>query len=317
MQAPNLALVIAALVAGESLVSPAGELAEREAVVSLPATASYAYTLTGRIRPLLFWISRDHVGLARITWRASGDVRGYELLVGSDPDRAPRHLNRWGYIAETVSPAAGSVFALMTRTDEDGEYDAAASAAARSAGEFRAMRSRLDDGVVAWETSQVPSAQPLTVFDLDSAVAAVRAASVSAPIRRRQVGDGVRPGFLSAVAALLDRAATSTGGRAPATPVTYVFGPRTYELSATSRETVTEVVRGARVRAVRLGLDIRAAGSDQHTQFQVTAALEGPYAGVPVRVAWQPKWWLGLELRLVDADGRSEMTPDQSGMPLR
>src|SRR3982074_1246009 len=59
------------------------------------------YTMDGRIRPLLFWFGRDDIGFARVVWR-EGDLgaRGYELLVGTDPAKAPRALNRWGYIAE-------------------------------------------------------------------------------------------------------------------------------------------------------------------------------------------------------------------------
>ena len=70
--------------------------------------------MSGAVRPLLFWISREDVGFARITWRRGGDgLRGYEFLVGTDPARAPRALNRWGYIVEDAQGGDGSVLALM------------------------------------------------------------------------------------------------------------------------------------------------------------------------------------------------------------
>ncbi|MBM3770324.1 MAG: hypothetical protein FJW27_03380 [Acidimicrobiia bacterium] len=58
------------------------------------------YRMAGRIRPLLFWFGKDDVGFARITWRSADEgCRAYELLVGTDPNRAPRGLNKWGFIA--------------------------------------------------------------------------------------------------------------------------------------------------------------------------------------------------------------------------
>ena len=303
MHAPRLALVVAALVACDSTLPSAAGSSGRDAVVALPQIATHYYTLTGRIRPLLFWISRDNVGFARLTWRAEGGVRGYELLVGSDPRSAPRHLNRWGYVAETVDPAGGSLFALMTGGDE-GSYDDAASAAERTPGEFRAIRSRVAAGAVRWETSRVPSERALTVFDLDAAVDAVRAAPVSNGLQERRIDAGVQPGFLSAVAALLDRHAGAVGKPTGTPAVRYVFGPRSYDLRVTDRDEVQETVDGAAVSAVRLRFDIRNRQTGDHTRFEVTSATQGPYARIPIRIAWQPHWWLGLELRLADGAGR-------------
>ena len=68
--------------------------------VSLPVRVEHRYRMLGRVRPLLFWISREDVGGAQVTWREAADGVGYELLIGSDPERAPRRINRWGYIGE-------------------------------------------------------------------------------------------------------------------------------------------------------------------------------------------------------------------------
>jgi hypothetical protein len=74
------------------------------------------YRLAARIRPLFFWIGRDNVGEARLTWQAGdGGGRGYSLLIGSDPARAPRKINKWGYISELEEGAAVRVFGLMTQ----------------------------------------------------------------------------------------------------------------------------------------------------------------------------------------------------------
>jgi hypothetical protein len=46
----------------------------------------YFYSLSARVRPLLFWIGKDNVGGARIA-RSTRPVRRYELLIGSAPER--------------------------------------------------------------------------------------------------------------------------------------------------------------------------------------------------------------------------------------
>ena len=72
-------------------------------------------SMSGYVRPLLFWFGRDDIGLARVVWRTGDDgARGYELLVGTDPAKAPRALNRWGFVSEEVHGAEGAVLALMT-----------------------------------------------------------------------------------------------------------------------------------------------------------------------------------------------------------
>ena len=66
------------------------------------------YKLRGEIRLLLPWIGRDDVGGGRITLTHSGTPSGnrwseqIEVLFGSEPDRIPKRINRWGYARETA-----------------------------------------------------------------------------------------------------------------------------------------------------------------------------------------------------------------------
>ena len=53
---------------------------------SMPVVAERYYRMLAKVRPLLFWISRDDVGGARIGWLGDqGGSKGFELLIGSDP----------------------------------------------------------------------------------------------------------------------------------------------------------------------------------------------------------------------------------------
>ncbi len=67
------------------------------AVLRADPVEQHHYRIAARVRPLVvFWITRDGVGDARVTrTRGDGEAR-YTLLIGSDPDRAPFHINRWG-----------------------------------------------------------------------------------------------------------------------------------------------------------------------------------------------------------------------------
>src|SRR4051812_29032199 len=130
--------VIAAMVLAAAAVSPAGGRAremsnplERSAARgALRPVMTRSYVMSGKIRPLLFWIGKDDIGLARIVWRrGEGGGVGYEFLVGTDPAKAPRALNRWGYIAEDAEGAGGSLLALMTGADENSYADAESSSA--------------------------------------------------------------------------------------------------------------------------------------------------------------------------------------------
>jgi hypothetical protein len=64
------------------------------------------YAVTGKVKLLLIWTGAREVGQARFARLQSLDGDGgLMLLVGTDPDRAPMRLNRWGYIAETTCNA--------------------------------------------------------------------------------------------------------------------------------------------------------------------------------------------------------------------
>src|SRR4051812_44085526 len=68
--------------------------------INLPITKEHPYKMAGRVRALFLWIGRDDVGSGVIGWRGAGDDHAYELLIGSDPAKAPAKLNKWGFLAE-------------------------------------------------------------------------------------------------------------------------------------------------------------------------------------------------------------------------
>src|SRR6059036_364884 len=95
-------------------------------VVTAPSSSVHSgaerhhYTIAARVRPLVvFWISRTGVGDAVVTRRRAPGEAHYSLLIGSDPNRAPLHINRWGYIEEEIHGAEARLLGLMTESDEE------------------------------------------------------------------------------------------------------------------------------------------------------------------------------------------------------
>ena len=64
------------------------------------------------MRLLFVWASADDVGGARMSWRSGEQNQSVALLIGSEPRRAPRGVNEWGYIREDVSSDSTKVFGI-------------------------------------------------------------------------------------------------------------------------------------------------------------------------------------------------------------
>jgi hypothetical protein len=298
---------------------PAGRQAAAPAVEHLPGDGvpvekTHTYRLAGRIRPLLFWFGKDDVGTGRIVWRRSGGgTRAYELLVGSDPAKTPRGLNRWGYVAEEVTGANGVLLALMTRADESSLDEAEASAAQAGSGmDFRAMHASLEQGTITARVWRVETPGVLSVFDVDATLDRVRRGAASATPRQARARPGALPGFLVAVAHLVDLAVAARSGQQRAAALTsvvpYSFGRNAYDLRLRDIEQVPPA-GGERPTLVRLPFEIRTIATDARTRFELTCGTAGDLAGVPVRIQWQPRWWLRLELHLDDRGAR-RVAPD-------
>jgi hypothetical protein len=283
-----------------------------EGVASTPATTSLRmtrarrYTMSGAIRPLLFWVGRDDIGVARVVWRRGDDgARGYELLIGTDPARAPRSLNRWGYIAEDMRGAEWSMLALMTRSDES-SYDEAATGATRgrAAGDFRAIRARAGDAAATWQVAAVQTPEPLTVHDLGAALDRVGNGTAWAARREMRMPSDARPGFLAALAELVDRAVAAREHAGAAqlarARLQYLFAGQIYELKLRRAERGIEPFRNESIPIVRTAFDLHTLATNARTQFEMTCGTEGALAGVPLAVSWQPRWWLKVSLTLID-----------------
>jgi hypothetical protein len=314
--APATLLVVAAFVS--AALWPVHAALDRESVLAdgqpLPIVKTHRYRMAGRVRPLLFWVGRDEVGLAKLAWRAAEDgQRGYDLLVGTDPAKAPRGINRWGFISERRAGSDGAVLAVMSRSDETSLGEAQASVEGGGGSEFKAMRAVTREGVLAWQVARVQAPGTMTIHEIVPLLDRVRTETASVSARSRPVAPESRPGFLLAVAELVDRTVSARprgdGGASVASPkslangpVPYVFGQQSYQLRVASAKAAPLALPGTgrSVPGCVAVFEILNLASGERTRFDMSFATDGPLAGVPITVAWQPRWWLKVELALVE-----------------
>ena len=255
----------------------------------------HQYAVTGRVKLLLIWTGRREVGQARFARsEASEGTHHLTLLVGTDPDRAPMHLNRWGYIAETTCNAETLVTGVMTESREQSVEQARARGDDQSQRlPLRAIRSRVSAAEAATETVTIIPTRTVTYRDLDDVL-------TMSPSTRAGLSIAVPPktetGFLRAVTSLMHESEVAyRASRKPPAGLhrLYVYGGNLYDMTLRrSRQTAggaSELESDFQVRN-------RTTGST--TQFQIAYATAGSYSGVARRIVYRPRWWLELELLL-------------------
>jgi hypothetical protein len=279
--------------AGPAVAAPAGAPVVREA----------RYRMSAGIRPLLvFWIRSHNVGGARIVWRDGDGGRGYELLIGSDPLRAPRRINRWGWEREDLGPGGATLFGLMRKTDEESLEEAKAELGREGKGGYlyKVIRAQVAGGTVRSENTVLRVAQDYTYRDLAELQALAGSPHGIPPrVREARLPHGTWPGFLFAAADLVDRAVTAAAR--PETPrrllagveTTFTFNAALYDLRLRSTEWVSAATYGNRryERLVRLRMENFNREQRTRERFMLVCATDGALARVPVFIEYQPKWW--------------------------
>lgn len=284
----------------------------------LPIIKAYRYAMTGRIRPLLFWISRDGVGHGQIVWRA--DTQGataIELFVSSDPARAPRGIDRWGYLIERVHSAATRVTGVISSSEEATLAEVNKSLdAGKTRARFKAIEARIDQGWSCVVTSVVEASFDRYQREIPAVVRQARERLLTASVKATPVPAGVRAGFFAALVEMIDRTAAARRSAAGAlarlrgSSVPYLYGTDLYDLTladvALERSPVVPAPAGAYVMHAVFEVKTRATGDRQ--KFELQYATEGDMSGVPTLIRIQPRWWIQVDLVLTGPD-ESAMKP--------
>jgi hypothetical protein len=272
----------------------------------LPVVREHSYVVNARVRPLLlFWIGRDNVGGARITWRAdSGGRRAFELLVGSDPARAPRRINRWGFIVEELNADKAEILGVMKESNEQTIEEAEAQIK-RQDGDvtvFKAARTTITGSRSVGGLMTVHAPGHLTYHQLDALLALIPAEPPG--LRTVELPSGTQKGFLIAMESLIRTgvgpcSADHDGARkVPA--VSYVYNQTLYDLSLLSCGYEPELLTatGTFAGVVDGRFQVRNRRTKYETKFRVFYGTSGELREVPVRAVFKPRWWMEVELVL-------------------
>jgi len=271
------------------------------------ATAErYHYTMTARVRPLLlFWISRSGVGDAVVTRRRGPGEADYSLLIGSDPERAPRGINRWGYIDEEVRGAEARLIGLMTESDEDSIEEAEANIRNQARGDhtFKIIQATVDGEQATSVVRSIGAPEDYSFRQVHVVLDLARREATGGKPRVVRLPSGTRPGFLSALAEQIHRhveQSHASGAVRPASPVKYVYHGRIYELRATRIQTSSRLQVGSvsYSHVIAADFEIKSTYDGELTRFSMTYGTEGPFAEVPLTMSYQPRWWMQVDLAL-------------------
>jgi hypothetical protein len=265
--------------------------------------AEHRYRLSAAIRPLLFWITAGNVGGAHIVWRGDGaERRGHELLLGSDPARAPRKINRWGWAREDADAAGATTYGVMNRSEDDSLARAREGLGRGKDGYlFKMNRARVEGGVARAEATTVHAPQDYTFRQLAEVQRFAEVAKPTPRVRQGQLPPGTHPGLLFALAELVRAGVSAARAPAGAGPspraVRYTFNAGVYDLAITSWDRVERARYGGRTyeKLVRLELESRNRQTGGTERFVLACGTSGPLAEVPVFVRYQPKWWFKVE----------------------
>jgi hypothetical protein len=263
----------------------------------------HRYQVVGRIRLLLFWAGAANVGGARLSLRSDRQARSVSLLIGSDPQRAPRGINEWGYIRESVDDDVTSVFAIRPKTGRESPQEAAAARTrADSMAKFEVLCSTVTAMDAISRTAAVGVSRAATYENVDQVLDAVDGARWDT--HRVSRPPDVAPGFLTALDTMLHSSSTAVQAHQRTTwpQSSYVYKDTVYDFIPRRLEHVEQLqtVSGVFRNLLRTDVVLRNRKTGSLDNFSIAYGIDAPLAGVPVFVRYQPNWWFKVELVLDD-----------------
>ena len=304
----------------------------------LHVDAQFDYTMTARVRLLLFWVGKDDVGggyIRRGTLPRDPASDVIELLIGSDPAKAPRAINRWGAASEIVHKASGSSHSAESSAffgfmKVSGGTSAAEMekelARQKRAGSFL-FSAIINQGERKFDFAKVvpfSSDTDFTIHQFDQAKSMVFDRLLGSEGRLKEIAlsevqaCGRREGFLESVAELVEPA---IDGGDPPPSLCYFYNGVQHQLTLAQvtrvpSETVRLTLRDEPHEYVRTYQNLvlaRFENFDQttkkKTEFELLLGTTGSLRGVPVQIHYQPNWWFQVILNL--------MTPEATGNALK
>lgn len=312
--------------------------ADREPIVEalqwvrapLKRTLQYDYIMSARVHLIFFWAGKDDVGggyIRRAVSSADPHAEFFQVLFGSDPEKAPRAINRWGAGTEvdwhrnpvTETPreddiTASAFFGFMksSRGKSVAEMQSELKREAeRGQHSFTGILSRVEPARAVSTIVPLQSDMDFTLrqYDLAEPLMLERIEGSEHPVRALAAGGGCdREGsFLATVTELVD---TSLDGTPPPQSRCYVHDAQentlTLEKVTPLRNLVAQlhgpkdvVILDTAYRDL-LQLDFVSTHKEtgKKVYFTIFVGTQGALRGVPVQIRYQPNWWFQVVLNL-------------------
>jgi len=274
--------------------------------------AEHRYRVVGKVRLAVIWAKHDDIGSARMTWRSDSHSSALTLMVGSDPQRAPRSLNKWGYLREEVGSDRAEVFTV--RSLGGAESSSAPDYTALEGPLFGASCSSIENTTVTGAKTTVSAAGvTYRMFDrlLDRIAVAPRWQG-----KHTTRPEGADAGFLNALQHVI-RTGRNDATAANAGPITYIYNSTIYDLTIQGTRLLGRTTVGARTfdQLIRTEVSGRNRATQEATKFAVTYSPDRTAPPLPIQIFYQPNFWLSVELRLDDtADVPPDPASDQTAL---
>jgi hypothetical protein len=317
-------------------------------ISSLPQKQVFSYIMSGRIRLLLFWVGRENVGGGKVTIEKT---EGFEplkhkekitVLFGTNPDRVPWRINRWGYGEEIgywslEGATAGALlrcsrFTGFIRHSPEESISQISSSRAQEQEKYQywydGITSLVKPDEAQTEIYNFPLVEEVTSARMDMALRAFESRRSSGPAdKSRKFSNQPQKydspqGFLLCLKRMLIELSRSfktnqrvQGWVAPKIRASYVYNARNYHLQlkrvkihknfrlGLPAATKTRLPSGSLFHDVaEAGMDIVNADSGERHRFTCWAPMEGPLESIPIQIQDNPRWWLQVRLQLVDME---------------
>jgi hypothetical protein len=292
--------------------------------------AQFDYIMTARVRLLFFWVGKDDVGGGYIRRGISENdphEEFFQVLFGSDPDKAPRAINRWGAGTEVAwhrSPVSAS--APQEDVLVSAFFGFMKAAKGKSASEmqeelkkekaqglhsFTGILSRVDQAnaislVVPLQSGtdfnlrQYAAAEPLMFENLGSSNQPLRTLQNSSRCPRSEA-------FIATIAEMVE--AALNGQSAPLSRC-YVYDAQENTLTAESITPVaklqvqlhgpnnTSLLDTVQEHLLQLDFVSTSKLTGKKSYFSILTGTQGNLRAVPVQIRYQPNWWFQVVLNL-------------------
>jgi len=307
---------------------------------------SLTYEMRGEVRLLFFWIGRDDVGGGRILSNCgslSGTGENWyetEVLFGSNPERVPGGINRWGYgrersywRAETEGLLRTQFSGVMRQSKEESVSQTMENEQTQESEKsylFEAIRSTVLPDKAYSQIHIFASEENFDYRNPEQLISEFQEfVNSSPPHEEKQLENksklyGSPFGFLSGASSLIEQIvnaslSTSDDWLKLRPSLVYVYsakpyllqvrkikGPRSYSLSpnATITGYAEEVPNVAEIQ-----FRIQNLTQKHRHHFKLWIPLQGPLRATPLRIVYQPRWWLRVKLELTSIRELNPVNP--------